>query len=381
MSRPMSFRFIHTADWQLGRAFGTLPPELAGALTSARFAAVGVIAGIAQQQAAGHVLVAGDVFEAEDLPNATLRRGLERMAEHPAITWVLLPGNHDPARAGGVWDRIQRFGVPQNIVVARVDAPIPLSDGVVLLPAPLSSKNPGRDPTQWMDAAATADGSIRIGLAHGSVQGFGSDGESAVSIARDRAKSAGLAYLALGDWHGVTRVAPDTWYSGTPEPDRFPNNEPGFVLAVTVEARGAARVEKISSAQFQWARTEAALRSTADLAALEPALLPAGTNASKRLVKLALSGSLSLSEHADLDLWRETWQARLGYLDVDMSALAVRPTSGDFESLGVDGPLVDAARALSDAAADPTHPDHASAPLALQRLFGFAAEVRREGGV
>lgn len=92
----MTFRFIHTADWQLGKPFANFPSDLAGELSAARYGAIARIAAIAQQRGAAHVLVAGDVFDAEDLTNTQLRRGLERMAEHAALTWVLLPGNHDP---------------------------------------------------------------------------------------------------------------------------------------------------------------------------------------------------------------------------------------------------------------------------------------------
>ena len=97
----------------------------------------------------------------------------------------------------------------------------------------------------------------------------------------------------------------------------------------------------------------------------------------RSLVNLTLKGSLSLSEHAALDAWFETWSARLRHLDIDRSAVAVRPTSSDFDSLSASGPLVEAAQLLSAAAADQTHPDHTNAPLALQRLFGFAAEAAR----
>jgi DNA repair exonuclease SbcCD nuclease subunit len=276
---------------------------------------------------------AGDIFDGEDLPTTVLRRAMERMAEHAAITWVLLPGNHDPARRGGVWDRVQRFGAPGNVVLALTDTAIPLADGVVVLTAPLTTKNPGRDPTLWMDTAQTPEGTLRIGLAHGSVQGFGSDGESSVLIARNRAETAGLAYLALGDWHGATRVGPETWYSGTPEPDRFPNNEPGHVLAVRVERKGAITVDRIVG-RIRVARTAAAVNALADLATLEAQFATLGGSQSRALVRLALSGSLSLSEHAELDAWREVWSARLRYLDVDATALAVRPTETDFDSLG-----------------------------------------------
>ncbi len=371
----MTFKFIHTADWQLGRAFANMPSDLAGELAAQRFAVIARIAAIARTEHAQHVLVAGDVFDAPDLPNAVLHRALARMAEHEAVTWVLLPGNHDPARPGGIWDRVERFNAAKNILVVRHEAVIMLTERVALLPAPLTSKNPGRDPTQWMDAAATPEGVLRIGLAHGSVQGFGSDGESSVMIDRNRALTAGLNYLALGDWHGTTRVGPEVWYAGTPEPDRFPNNDPGNVLAVTLDDAGAASVEKIPSAHFTWAKFEAPLHELAGLTGIEETLAGRGTALSALLVQLTLSGSLSLADHAALDAWREKWSGRLRYLDVDTAALAVRATSTDFENLGGDGPLVEAARLLAEKAGDPAHAEHATAALALQRLFGFAAEV------
>jgi hypothetical protein len=73
------------------------------------------------------------------------------------------------------------------------------------------------------------------------------------------------------------------------------------------------------------------------------------------------------------------WSARFRHLELDRTELAVRPNAADFESLGTDGPLVEAARLLAAAAADPAHPDHVIAPLALLRLFGFASEAAREG--
>ncbi|MBX9683988.1 MAG: DNA repair exonuclease, partial [Hyphomicrobium sp.] len=236
----MTVRFIHSGDWHLGKSFGTLPEGLSGELRAARFDAISRIADIAIDRAASHVLVAGDVFDSPDIARVDLRRAVERMADHPNIVWVLLPGNHDPARSGGVWQRLRRLEPPQNIVIADEAAPLDLAPGVTLLPAPLTSKFPGHDPSAWMTSAVTPPGTLRIGLAHGSVQAFGqgsngdggNDGDSGVTLAADRAAQSGLAYLALGDWHGTKRITPNTWYSGTPEPDRFPDNDPGHVLAV-----------------------------------------------------------------------------------------------------------------------------------------------------
>ncbi len=231
----MTFRFIHTADWQLAKPFANMPPALAGELGAARLGVIARVALIARNEGAAHVLVAGDVFDGEQIESATIRRALEQMRQAAPVTWVLLPGNHDPARVGGLWERIARIGVPDNVMVLNEAKPFALSPQAIILPAPLTSKNPGRDPTEWMDHAATPPGVLRIGLAHGSVHGFGSEGESSVPLARDRAARAGLAYLALGDWHGAKQIDARTWYSGTPEPDRFKENESGNILAVSVE--------------------------------------------------------------------------------------------------------------------------------------------------
>ena len=70
-----------------------------------------------------------------------------------------------------------------------------------------------------MDAAETPRDAVRVGLAHGSVANRLPEGDAKNEIAEDRATTANLDYLALGDWHGTMEIAPKTWYSGTPEPD------------------------------------------------------------------------------------------------------------------------------------------------------------------
>ncbi|MDY6873508.1 MAG: DNA repair exonuclease, partial [Chloroflexota bacterium] len=84
----------------------------------------------------------------------------------------LLPGNHDPDRPGGTWERLLRQGVlPEHIRVHREPCPVELETGVWLLPAPLRRRAEGADPTAWMETAATPAGALRIGLAHGSISG------------------------------------------------------------------------------------------------------------------------------------------------------------------------------------------------------------------
>lgn len=369
----MAFRFIHTADWQIGKPFANFPSELAGELSAARLNAIARIAGIARDRATAHVLVAGDIFDSDKLGSVLVRRTLEHLKREADITWLLLPGNHDPARAEGIWDRAAQIGLPANVIVLGADKPFAVSTHAVVLPAPLTSKTPGRDPTAWFDSAESAPGQIRIGLAHGSITGFSSEGESSVNIAPDRAKRARLDYLALGDWHGATRIDPRTWYSGTPEPDRYPANTPGYVLAVTAETGAPPQVEQVASAQFMWVKHDAVLASGDDLWALSRSIADLAPSPQSTLARVRLSGSVTLAEETALAAWNEEMAGRLRHLDLDTSALTVRATASDMDQFGASGALREAAELLaSRAASEPT------AQRALQKLYAYAAEARRE---
>ena len=236
----MTFTFLHTADWQIGKRFGSFPGDKPAVLRDQRLQAVDRLARAAIGSGCAAVLVAGDVFDAETVPGALSGQLLARLKAYPALTWHLLPGNHDPGRAGGVWSSLVG-ALPANVRVHLEAKPAELAAGVVLLPAPLMSKRTSGDPTAWMDSAPTPAGALRIGLAHGSVQGFGSAGDANVPIDPARVKSAGLSYLALGDWHGTTRISDRAWYSGTPEPDGFRDNDPGNALIVRLDGAGPPR--------------------------------------------------------------------------------------------------------------------------------------------
>jgi DNA repair exonuclease SbcCD nuclease subunit len=221
----MAIRLLHTADWQLGKPFTRFAEGDSGAiLREARFDAVRRLGALAVEVEAAAVLVAGDILESEHAEPAVLRRMVARM-EGFAGPWLLLPGNHDPARPGGIWDRFLASGdCPANVHILREPVPFPLLDGrLVVLPAPLRQKHGHGDPTAWFDSTALPAGAVKVGLAHGAVPELLPEAAQGPNpIPRNRAEEAGLDYLALGDWHSCQQVGPRAWYSGTPEPDASP---------------------------------------------------------------------------------------------------------------------------------------------------------------
>jgi DNA repair exonuclease SbcCD nuclease subunit len=345
---PMRFTFIHTADWQLGKRFGGFDERLAGRLEEARLDAIDRVAEVADAHGARHVLVAGDVYDAPDLKERTLRQPLTRMGQHRGITWVLMPGNHDPAGGGSVWSRLRRIGVPDNIIIADRAEPIEIEPGVLLLPAPLMSKATRRDPTAWFDGLETGAHVMRIGMAHGSVQGFGSEGESQIPIDPARVERARLDYLVLGDWHGTKRITQRCWYSGTPEPDNFANNPKGQVLVVTLgpevgpQGLASVQVDEVATGLYAWAQISRQVLSEADLAVLNREIEALFAPQSRLLVKLRLSGALPLAGHAVLERFKADLDSRLQHLDCrdDMVALTGDIDAGEIEAVaGMDGEL------------------------------------------
>lgn len=382
----MGFVFVHTADWQVGRRFRAFEAGLASALEDARLDAIDTLAATATSSGARHVLVAGDVFDGEDVPARTLRQVFERMRQHTSVSWWLLPGNHDPARPNGLWTRFAAIASPSggrpsptaNIVTLLDPSPREIEPGVVLLPAPLTARTSPHDPTAWMDDAVTPAGAMRIGLAHGSIKGFGGDDAANVPIDPQRARKARLDYLALGDWHGTVRIDPRTWYSGTPEPDSFDGNDPGHALIVRMREAGAEpTVERVYTARYQWRQIAAKLGKGAGVDAIDRDLAASDVPLQRQIVKLALTGKVGAEQFEQVASWRDTLEARLRFLDADLSRLVVQAPAGDGAALldgdPVLGPLAAKLRQMECAAEGA---EARAAGVALQKLLDFDRRSR-----
>lgn len=368
-------RLLHTADWQIGRTYGFLDADDAAALAEARLAAVERIAQAASQGSADAVLVAGDVFDAQALSPRSIRR-LFHALEGYAGAWVLIAGNHDAALTEGVWAEARRLGVvPANARLMLQPGVLDLPEQrLALLCAPLTQRHTPDDGTAWFDHAETPAGWLRVGLAHGAVQGLLADDLDATNpIAPDRAARARLDYLALGDWHGTRRIDERTWYSGTPEPDRFKDNASGQVLWVELDGPGAPpRVQPQPIAQYRWRRLPRALSTAGDVDALRAELASAGQG---DVLQLVLQGMLDLAAHQALQQLLDETQARVRSLLAERDGLRLAPTAGDIAALQAEGYLGALIAELRDTR---DGPDAARAQDALALLTRLLAERRAQ---
>ena len=367
-------RFLHTADWQIGRQYSQFPLEEATALASARIEAIETIARLANDHVVDAVLVAGDVFDAQTVAERTIRKMFNAMEAY-AGPWIMITGNHDAALPESVWTQAKRLGVlPSNLHLALDGKVLEFADlGFAALCAPLTQRHTYNDLTEPFDNWETTPGLLRIGLAHGSVQGILADDiDSANPISPDRVRLARLDYLALGDWHGCKRIDTRTWYSGTPEQDRFKGNEPGFVLLVDIAATGVEpNVKQLATGRFSWQQWEHHFDVASDLDALLgrlDAVIPVD------VLQLSLSGEIDLVGQQRLMQALGKAQAKAQSLVWDLSNLRLIPTAQDISNLKADGYLGDVIAELRDLQTQSNLHDQEIASQALALLTSMLAE-------
>jgi len=369
----VTLRLIHSSDWQIGKVFRFVDAATMGLLQEARLSAIDRLGELAVERGAGHVLVAGDVYDMESLTPRSLNQPLERMRKFGSVHWHLLPGNHDPHRPNGLWDQLLRKGVPENVLIHVEPEPAVFEDdGLAILPAPLFYRRTLQDPTAYMDEVDLPDSLVRIGLAHGTITGFGSDDRDVPNfIDLSRPNSAGLAYLAMGDWHGQKQINDRVWYSGTPETDAFDVAGGGRALVVEVDGPGAVpSVEPVNTGYYAWVTVGEQVNSREDIDALVTKLRNISDDLTRILVRLSVEGAVSLQDRQYFEEQVvESVSAAFRYLRLDDRQLFPSPSEEDLDQIDRGGFVRVAADVLKSKAENESDPEHEIAALALQRLY------------
>lgn len=390
-------KFIHTADWQIGKPFARVEdPDKRARLRAERVEAIQRIGAEVRKRNAAFILVAGDLFDSPSPDKATVSAACAAIGKL-GVPVLAVPGNHDHGGPGSIWEqefflREQKALAP-NLRLLGVAEPVEL-DEAVILPCPLVRRQGAEDATAWLRPPAVWEhlpaGKPRIVLAHGSTQGFSSASDEEGSamqpnlINLDQLDMAALDYVALGDWHGAKQVGPKAWYSGTPELDRFPKggeHDPGNILSVELPARGSSPVvEVIRTGLLKWHVENFTLVDEASLTQLEARMNDlVGGDSAGYLVRLGLSGTLGLEGSRKLEEFLERWKARLVRLKV---ANEVRVIPSDEELARLAGrqgdPVISAMASRLKAEIDHGGEQAGVALLALRELY---ATVEQAGEV
>lgn len=362
-------RFVHTADWQLGMTRHFLGGEAQPRYSAARRDAVARLGALCAEVGAEFVVVAGDVFEHNQLDPREVSLSLEAMRAIK-VPVFLLPGNHDPLDPSSVYTSTLFLAeCPPNVTV--LDGVHELRPGVQIVGAPWRSKAPTTDLTGDAVGDLPADGVTRIVVGHGGVDVLDPDPTKPSLIRLDAVEAAvrrgAVHYVALGDKHSRTEVGSTgrVWYSGAPEVTNFDDIEAdsGHVLVVDLDVAAEAKnvtVEARRVGQWRFVTLRRIVDTDRDIADLDLNLdgLP---DKERTVVRLALTGSLTISDKAVLDACLDRYARLFAALTTweRHTDLVVVPADGEFSDLGIGGfaaaavdELVGTASASGDAAED-----------------------------
>jgi DNA repair exonuclease SbcCD nuclease subunit len=373
-------KLLHTADLQLGENFHFVPGDRGADLRKHRLDAIDRVADLARADDADAVLVAGDLFDSNTLDPRAVALAADKLRAVPCPV-VVIPGNHDHGGADSVFrSTMWRRQCPPNVTVCLDFEPVVLAGGrLVVLPAPLLRRHEPGAPTLRIgaDAGQEHEGAVRVGLAHGGIHGFDGEFDAPNMIDPGFVARARLDYLALGDWHGCKRVDARTWYAGTPEPDRFKDNDPGHVLRVSIEAPGAEpTVVPHQIARTRWLRKGFELNGAADIDVLVAWLKGLGND---DLVRLELRGVLDLTQRDRLEEALSVAEARLLFVRRRGPGIVIEPTAEELAAIATDGYVRAAVEELK-AVTEGDGPTAVVAGDALHLLHRLHAEGSRAGG-
>ncbi len=220
--------------------------------------------------------------------------------------------------------------------------------GVQIVAAPWRSKAPTTDPVAEVLAGLPTDAAIRLLVAHGGVDALDPDHDkpSLIRLAAldDALTRQAIHYVALGDKHSLTQVGSSgrVWYSGAPEVTNFDDVEPdpGHVLVVDIDEsdpRHPVTVDARRIGRWRFVTLHHQVDTSRDIADLD-LNLDLMTDKDRTVVRLALTGSLTVTDRAALDTcldkyarlfaWLGLWERHTDLAVIPVDARSPTSASG-----------------------------------------------------
>src|SRR5665648_758809 len=254
----MALKIFHTADLHIGMKFNNYPEPVRSQLKQARADVLGKIVSIANKQECNIFVVAGDLFDSiNGNAKKTIGEVVTALKGFHGECVLVLPGNHDyDNNMVELWKNFQEISQDiHNIVFINQERPYSLADydlNAVVYPAPCHSKHSDTNNIGWIKDANsdiyndkfkekdTDKNQIRIGIAHGALEGISPDLDSSYyNMSLAELTSAPVDVWLLGHTH-ITY--PDkkkvtgwkVFNPGTPEPDGLDCKHTGNAWIITI---------------------------------------------------------------------------------------------------------------------------------------------------
>jgi DNA repair exonuclease SbcCD nuclease subunit len=273
----MEIKIFHTADLHLGMRFAGYP-DVQDELINARYKTLENMVKTANQESCTLFIIAGDLFDRTTLNVKDISRAARALNEFEGELVIVLPGNHDYyTHDSKLWNEFSKHAGDRILILKNPDI-YDLNKyhlKIKVYAAPCSAKHSSENMIKWVSSReSTENDSIKIGLAHGSLEGVSPDfNKKYYPMAQKELESSGLDLWLLGHTHLPWPENPDKnsriLIPGTPEPDGFDCNHKGSAFIIDLKSSSNMKVQKVSTGKYRFFINEASLNDDNNITSMK----------------------------------------------------------------------------------------------------------------
>ena len=298
----MEIKIFHTADLHLGMRFAGYP-DVQDELINARHETLENMVEVANQESCTLFVMAGDLFDRTTLNVKDISMAARALNEFEGELVIILPGNHDYyTHDSKLWNEFSKHAGDRILILKNPD--IYNLDKyhlkINIYAAPCSAKHSNENMIKWVNSRESIENdSIKIGLAHGSLEGVSPDfNKTYYPMTRKELESSGLDLWLLGHTHLPWPENPDKnsriLIPGTPEPDGFDCKHEGSAFIIDMESSSNMKVQKVSTGKYRFFIDQVVLNDDKAIASMKRKYT--GDEYSDMVLRLILKGRLRKEE-------------------------------------------------------------------------------------
>jgi len=251
-------KLLATADWQMDMKGGRLNEAARTTLAEARLAALEAIFVLAEVEKVDYILAAGDLFEYPSPSPEVIQSVARILQSHTKIPIHAIPGNHDLAGPGTVWDSPEIKA--NDHLTLHTEYQEVECNGFTLHPIPVKSKHELDPYDELLPDVNDRDG-LNIVMAHAHdvdyMDLFSShEDDCKLPIRSSKVVGKGYDYCILGHWHSWNQVAERVLYPGTHEQTKFGERDSGYIAIIDFSNEGAVTLTQHRVGTIDWATEE-----------------------------------------------------------------------------------------------------------------------------
>ena len=317
-------KILHTADIHLGAKFSGLGRSGDKLRAQLKKTFMKII-DLALEQKVDLLLVSGDLFNSNQVSNATLGFVLGEFSRLNKIPVCLIPGTHDCYDNSSIYRNIDSSSFPPNLhLLVDEEKPFIFLEelGVTVYGKGNRSNRSKESPLPKLNQGFNSK--YNIALAHGSLQIPSKSQEDDFPITLEEIGNSGFNYIALGHWHSFQEISknPHTYYSGSPEQLKYSEKDSGNVLMVELN-ENQIKVDKIKIGEIKWEEIELYLdkfkNSSEVLREVE------NYKGEQNILKVRFKGNQKLSNNQDIAKLKEVLEDQFLHLEFEQKS----PVIGD----------------------------------------------------